>query len=1028
MKLWRYVLVGLLVYTACGGGGGAPPQQNQQNPGQGNGNSTFIPLQILPSSTEVNPGEIVQIKAITGAALASFSWNAEAGSIIAVQEGVEEGRQFSIAWWKAPPQAGTQARVQTIVNTPTGSTSAYTTFSLTPPSGILSQWKTYQGNPEHTGLASPDAPAPDTLNLMWKVQLNDESRTPPAVSREGIVFTADLSGTVWAVDTQTGRVLWTKLLDNDVAGSPIIAGGKVFFATLGGTVYAFDPLTGQELWTFSTGGAILSSPTYVHGLLVVANNRGTVLALRTQNFVLNRAARIMWQRTFTSEFFTPGITPIETQYPFEDVRQSLVLVTSREGKVRALRVFDGATVWEKDLLDRVITTPVAFRFGAQRLVGINTAEEGKIFLLDAQTGEPFQGKFPFLRMDAPAAAPMVFHNPLLIFPSRDHRIFGLNLLTGKAELNLVLDPNLICAAPPAIRPVLGRTLPDLYFNCSQVFVDALLPPEEFSKSRGVTIRISLLPGIPQPQFVSQYYTGFIQKPLLPTFVDHPTPGAAAIQGGLLLFTGLDGALYALGPGPAQPVPSPSEWTIKRLDVQGTAYYPPSPGRGQLTVKWTFDTNAEVHSSPIVVKNQVYVTTGVGQKGRVISLRANDGNLLHIFEAPNVITSTPLYLNDILLFATRDSDWWALRVQQDRISSLFRLPFFDLFNTAEFYQQPSEDQPPELILRIVSRNVEPPGDVVQGVIRAMTTIALPPDLLYVARTSNTRTTTTSITYASGATLTTCEVTDPGLGLFPVETGTPRLSSPYVLMSSLGYYPAGDLVLGFGRSTRFCRYVCAEGTFLFTVEPSPTFLIALSSQISPFQVNCPGETQPRDFPTSVAWAVSFPGVAIPSGQPTVFQNYAFIATRERGFHIIDLSPNIPDPQNRVVYSEILPAGVFGTVPVIWDDERQVLFAFLAADNGVLYAKKISLTPQGISVSPAWEFATVSPLFGSPAVDIDSKVVYFAGTDATLYALDMITGSPLWQFTNERRARFISSPVVVGGWVYIVDEQGRVYALSR
>ncbi|MFN4182706.1 MAG: PQQ-binding-like beta-propeller repeat protein, partial [bacterium] len=577
-----------------------------------------------------------------------------------------------------------------------------------------------------------------------------------------------------------------------------------------------------------------------------------MLALRTQNFVLNRAARIWWERTFTSEFFTPGITPVEAQYPFEDVSQSLVIVTSREGKVRALRVFDGAIVWEKDLRETVVTTPVSFRFGAQRLVGINTAEEGKIFLLDAQTGEPFQGKFPFLRMDAPAAAPMVFHNPLLIFPSRDHRIFGLNLLTGTAELNLVLDPTLVCTSPPAIRPVLGRTLPDLYFNCSQVFSDALFPPDEFSKSRGVTIRISLLPGVPQPQFVSQYYTGFIQKPLLPTFVEHPSPGAAAIQGGLLLFTGLDSALYALGAGPAQPVPSPSEWTVKRLDVQGTAYYPPSPGRGQLTVKWSFDTNAEVHSSPIVVKNQVYVTTGVGQKGRVISLRANDGNLLHIFEAPNVITSTPLYLDDTLLFATRDSEWWTVLVQQDRMSSFLSMPFFDLSNTTEIYQQSSPDEPPQLVLRTESRNVGPPGDVIQSVIRAMTTIALPPDQLFVVRSRNTRTATTNLILPDESTQSTCQITDPGLGLFPVRQGTTRFSSPYLLMSSLGYDPAEDLILGLGKSTRYCSYSCSAGTFSFTIEPSPIYFIALSSQVAPFQFSCPGESQPRDFPSSVAWA--------------------------------------------------------------------------------------------------------------------------------------------------------------------------------
>ncbi len=1022
-----WLLLGVGVFLFACGGGGAPPQGNPDgNPRQGNEEPIFIPIQLQASTTEVNPGEIVEIKAMTGVAQAVFSWQSEGGNILAVLEGMESGQSFSIAWWKAPLLPGAQARVQVVVNSPSGSSSSAVILQLTPSGGILSEWKTFHGNPEHTGLASADAPAPESLNLAWKLPLNDVSRTPPAIAKEGMLYIADLSGTAWAVDTVQGKVVWSKVLDNDVAASPVIASGKVFFATLAGTVYALDARTGEELWNFSTGSPILSSPAYLGGLLFVVNERGVIYALRTQKVVLNRAARIWWQKSFTGEFFAAGITPMEAQHPFEDVRSSLILVTSREGYIRALRSFDGAVVWEKDLKQPVVSTPISFALGAQRLAGWNT-EKGQIYLLDGWTGAPFKGRFPYLRMDAPAASSMVFQNPLLIFPSRDNRIFGLNLLTETAELNLVLPPNTLCSSTPAIRPVIGRMLPDLYFTCVEIHEDNVPIVGEFSKARGLTIRIAKLPGVPEPAIASEYFTGFVQKSLLPTFVEHPTVSAPAIQGGMLFFAGLDKALYALGPLPPSSVPSPSAWLLKRLDGQGTSFYPPSPGRGQLFLKWTFDTRAEVFSSPIVVNNTVFITTGVGQQGRLIALRAHDGILLRVFEAPNVIYNTPLFLNNDIVFSTRDAEWLWLREEQDRISSIARFPLFDFLLRTFTSTQREADEPPITTAR-QSRDVVPPGDAVQSFLRSITPFSLISGEMYVIRTSRSQTQINDITYADQTRETTCRINDPGIGLFPLTTGNTRFTSPYIPYSSVGYYPAEDLALMVAKSSSYCQYFCRAGAFFFQVTESPLYFIAVGPTTRDFQASCLTEAEGRSFPTNVEWAIVIPGVIPSVGQPTVYQNYAFFGTREGDFYIVNLAPGIANPQARILYSERFPGGIHSTIPVVWDEERQTLFAFITVDNGILYAKSIRFTPGGISVEPAWLFATVSPLFGSPAVDYESKVVYFGGTDATLYALDMITGTRLWSFTNPLLARFIASPVVIGGWVFITDEAGRVYALSK
>ncbi|MBV9448066.1 MAG: PQQ-binding-like beta-propeller repeat protein [Streptosporangiaceae bacterium] len=69
------------------------------------------------------------------------------------------------------------------------------------------------------------------------------------------------TGTVTAVDTGTGHVLWARTLPAPmIGGATATAGGLVFAGDAHGTLYAFDARTGEQVWHAYLGLAIGAAP------------------------------------------------------------------------------------------------------------------------------------------------------------------------------------------------------------------------------------------------------------------------------------------------------------------------------------------------------------------------------------------------------------------------------------------------------------------------------------------------------------------------------------------------------------------------------------------------------------------------------------------------------------------------------------------------------------------------------------------------------------------------------------------------
>ncbi|GAB4515340.1 MAG: PQQ-binding-like beta-propeller repeat protein [Anaerolineae bacterium] len=100
----------------------------------------------------------------------------------------------------------------------------------------------------------------DTLEEAWAFEIPGvgawgAAATTPLIAN-GVVYLQDLQSNVFALDFETGEVIWEKLYERAVLGpnGPGIGYGRVYVSSNIDTFAALDINTGEELWTKDTNG------------------------------------------------------------------------------------------------------------------------------------------------------------------------------------------------------------------------------------------------------------------------------------------------------------------------------------------------------------------------------------------------------------------------------------------------------------------------------------------------------------------------------------------------------------------------------------------------------------------------------------------------------------------------------------------------------------------------------------------------------------------------------------------------------
>jgi outer membrane protein assembly factor BamB len=111
---------------------------------------------------------------------------------------------------------------------------------------------------------------------VWHRGGNDFRRTISTVAiGDGIVYAADLSGFLYALDAATGQHYWTHDMLAAVWGSPFLADGRVYLGDEDGDLEVLKAgKTKQVLGSYNMGVSVYSTPVAKDGVLyVLARNR-----------------------------------------------------------------------------------------------------------------------------------------------------------------------------------------------------------------------------------------------------------------------------------------------------------------------------------------------------------------------------------------------------------------------------------------------------------------------------------------------------------------------------------------------------------------------------------------------------------------------------------------------------------------------------------------------------------------------------------------------------------------------------------
>ncbi|MFK7784342.1 MAG: PQQ-binding-like beta-propeller repeat protein, partial [Crocinitomicaceae bacterium] len=115
-----------------------------------------------------------------------------------------------------------------------------------------------------------------TGSYKWGVELG-ESGASPAVYSNGVILINTYSCTLYALDSKTGRLLWSKWLAGTVYSTPTADGNKVYVVFRYGGAYVlscFDLRTGDFLWINRVDSETIACPVVEGNEVHVASQSG----------------------------------------------------------------------------------------------------------------------------------------------------------------------------------------------------------------------------------------------------------------------------------------------------------------------------------------------------------------------------------------------------------------------------------------------------------------------------------------------------------------------------------------------------------------------------------------------------------------------------------------------------------------------------------------------------------------------------------------------------------------------------------
>lgn len=189
---------------------------------------------------------------------------------------------------------------------------------------------------------------------LWRVDLDEEEEYEGFYFGGGItfdngrLFVSTGFSKVFALDAETGEVLWIHKAPSPMRSAPVASDGRVFVVTLDNQLLVLNEETGERLWNHvgvqEVAGLLGSaSPAVSRETVIVPYSSGEVLALLADD------GRSVWSENLSDVRRLDPLADIAQVRGLPVVDRDLVLAVSHAGRMLAVDLRQGVRAWQVEV-------------------------------------------------------------------------------------------------------------------------------------------------------------------------------------------------------------------------------------------------------------------------------------------------------------------------------------------------------------------------------------------------------------------------------------------------------------------------------------------------------------------------------------------------------------------------------------------------------------------------------------------------------------------------------------------------------
>ena len=129
----------------------------------------------------------------------------------------------------------------------------------------------------------------DTGKVLWERSIGRLNASSPAYYKHRLYIVNLVPGHIVKLDAKTGKTIWKRSLPGRAESSPLVIGRTVYFGCEDGNLYALSTISGNVRWATSLDGPVKSAPAYYRDTLYVGDYGGSM------NAVDAKTGKIRWQ-------------------------------------------------------------------------------------------------------------------------------------------------------------------------------------------------------------------------------------------------------------------------------------------------------------------------------------------------------------------------------------------------------------------------------------------------------------------------------------------------------------------------------------------------------------------------------------------------------------------------------------------------------------------------------------------------------------------------------------------------------------